>query len=743
MFKNNLVTIGMFFMVVLLLGCGSNTSNDSSAISEDTLVGLEEDETKKSDYLKQFNKIKFSKELIEGKTFYKASNPSLLATLYYHNDFLNSYQKIEFGKEFCVVYNDAGFIFGGDLWRQAATYKYSVTDSGFLLIEAEVKDKAFEETFEVLLKISEQNITNFTSDVLVNGRKYGTNIFFENNADGVDYYAKRDRIYANFNISNPCAPIVDLPCKVTITDASINAFPFVGKYADFLDTGGKFLNFSDEPSSTVGSFINQPITHEFDKEGTYVINYTVQTEDNVDFKISKEIVVSKIKKKRPPCVTIPMYSNGISKNGFELIGDKNYKWSNGSILKYAIDFGNYTKNDFSLYCDAFDSESSCQNKIINLIQVYASKWNAGLDTQIFFEYTSNWNNSQIRIAFDKGEGFNSKIGTYANEFIGKKTMNLDIEGFEKVVQGVDELDEDYLRKINYYKESVEGTIIHEFGHAVGLLHEHKRVDSPLMYVDNYIQNVADQQNWTFAYAEHNLEKTLYANGNAYKDTSTEYDTNSIMHYYVYREDVTNPGVCPEPLSQNDGLFCINKNNYLSVLDKIGIQRMYPKIVPPPPPSITGLDIEVQNADFNHRCTSEYAVIDKDLNEGVSKSSGWFGNAFSKVPELKLCYTKTKNALHPEPITDIKTIKGGKSSIKCPSGYKKHSRYDLNKGAGGDYIYMCTTTNKLYTKIKSVEIVSYPFQADFLCSNNSGVDLNAGAGGNYIYLCYERVSPLDE
>jgi hypothetical protein len=118
----------------------------------------------------------------------------------------------------------------------------------------------------------------------------------------------------------------------------------------------------------------------------------------------------------------------------------------------------------------------------------------------------------------------------------------------------------------------------------------------------------------------------------------------------------------------------------------------------------------------------------DLNEGA-------GGAY-----LYFAYRMGNEA----PITDIKTIYGDSSNVpvpRTPSGQLyRVLDVDLNKGAGGKYIYACITKDpRAGAPITGFKVISGdssgiqpppPFQRD-------GLDLNLGSGGKYIYLCYSR------
>jgi hypothetical protein len=105
---------------------------------------------------------------------------------------------------------------------------------------------------------------------------------------------------------------------------------------------------------------------------------------------------------------------------------------------------------------------------------------------------------------------------------------------------------------------------------------------------------------------------------------------------------------------------------------------------------------------------------------------------SKAAELQADY-----------IDSLKVIYGDNSGIKAPSGYTKID-VDLNEDAGGDYIYLCThktTPNPLHPQGNKKCITNIRFVTGEGADAPSGyekinIDLNRDAGGEYIYLCYK-------
>lgn len=88
------------------------------------------------------------------------------------------------------------------------------------------------------------------------------------------------------------------------------------------------------------------------------------------------------------------------------------------------------------------------------------------------------------------------------------------------------------------------------------------------------------------------------------------------------------------------------------------------------------------------------------------------------------------------ITDIQFVTG--ENAKPPLGYEI-IRQDLNRGAGGEYIYLCYKLEDYDSEraIKDISFVKGDNPEIFPPYGYKKVpqDLNAGSGGLYIFLCY--------
>jgi hypothetical protein len=203
--------------------------------------------------------------------------------------------------------------------------------------------------------------------------------------------------------------------------------------------------------------------------------------------------------------------------------DLRYRWPKGSALRVAFR----------------DDPYKLQNKVISL----ANRWHTLGGANLTFVKAASWKDSDIRITFE-GEGYWSLIGTYAKrpQYKNAVTMSLSFE---------DKPSEDELRRVT----------LHEFGHAIGLIHEHKSPMSDIKWdraaVLRYYMSPPN------CWSESQVVQQVLTRENGPHLAATDFDPDSIMAYGVHKSLTTNGQGIPW-------------NTDLSPMDCKFIATQYPK-----------------------------------------------------------------------------------------------------------------------------------------------------------------------
>jgi serralysin len=197
------------------------------------------------------------------------------------------------------------------------------------------------------------------------------------------------------------------------------------------------------------------------------------------------------------------------------------KWANGTVLTVLLSGGT--------------------TKVRNKVMQYAQEWSKYAN--ITFKFVTS-GSAQIRVTFTSGAGSYSYIGKDALGIASnKETMNF---GWFND---------------NTSDSEFSRTTIHEFGHALGMIHEHQHPlaaipwDKPKVYA--YYAGYPNY--WTQAQVDNNL----FAKYSTSQTQYSAYDKLSIMHYSI-SSDLTTNG------------FSVGNNTVLSATDKQFIGTVYPK-----------------------------------------------------------------------------------------------------------------------------------------------------------------------
>lgn len=194
-------------------------------------------------------------------------------------------------------------------------------------------------------------------------------------------------------------------------------------------------------------------------------------------------------------------------------------WPNGSIIRVGFLFGS----------------TDMREKTIQ----YALEWFEHVSLQLD---VVDVRRAEVRIAFTPGQGHWSFVGTdcHNERDHSKPTMNLD----------VDERTSELIFK---------RTVLHEFGHVLGCLHEHQSPVKGIKWDRPAVLAYFHKLGWS----EPDVERNVFQQFSHAMTQSSRFDRFSIMLYPIPSEFTT------------DG-FSISWNDSLSEMDKDLIAQAYPR-----------------------------------------------------------------------------------------------------------------------------------------------------------------------
>jgi serralysin len=199
------------------------------------------------------------------------------------------------------------------------------------------------------------------------------------------------------------------------------------------------------------------------------------------------------------------------------------RWSSGDIITVSF----------------LDGDPGVQDKVAEA----ARGWTVPQLANLSLDFRKNTNDTLVRISF-RNPGSWSVIGTTCRQMTDKTqpTMNF---GWLTPDSADDE---------------IQRVVLHEFGHALGLIHEHQNPAGGIKWNrDAVIRDLSGPpNNWSLDVIEHNMFEPYAAN----ETNFTKVDGASIMMY-------------PIPSNWTTDGFSVGTNTQLSATDKQFIHQQYP------------------------------------------------------------------------------------------------------------------------------------------------------------------------
>jgi len=189
-------------------------------------------------------------------------------------------------------------------------------------------------------------------------------------------------------------------------------------------------------------------------------------------------------------------------------------------------------------------------KLVEEILFVANEWSH--HCSISFVEEKKYQLSDIYISFKKDFGFYSSIGLQSKVLISKNKPSMNLDPNWGLVSG-------FSTKNQFKYLYCKSLVIHEFGHALGLIHEHQREDRPFNINVKYVKHNFEKLGMpSYKAAKENIIDTY---PNIHVDKS-KFDYKSIMIYPFGKK------VILEKLN-------IEIPYTLSKKDKIKIGKIYP------------------------------------------------------------------------------------------------------------------------------------------------------------------------
>ncbi|GEM_PF-1822301 len=222
------------------------------------------------------------------------------------------------------------------------------------------------------------------------------------------------------------------------------------------------------------------------------------------------------------CTELYYPEDSITDNELRAALIKSNKWPNGSVIKVKF----------------LNGSSYLQDKV----KKYATEWT--VYGNIKFQFVASNQNADIKVAFkwNGDAGSWSYVGTYCKN-IPQNKPSMNFGWFTNSTA----------------ENEFSRTILHEFGHALGLIHEHQHPTNGISWNKSVVYNYyKTSQGWSQADVDHNIFRKYSTTETNY----SSYDRYSIMHYDIPKAHTTNG-------------YSVSVNRVLSGTDKTFISQQYP------------------------------------------------------------------------------------------------------------------------------------------------------------------------